>query len=465
MRWRHTKVGPLPPVLREETAATTVRVLVEIRHWYNKVYGNCTSYPVAAWDKVMSILADNTDQSLDLANREVYRIALPSSLTSIALTTHKFTASSCLPATPAFSGEATYELLHALLLQLSTKFGCKAHPEDILAREPAEQEGAMDTGNNNTGKIIIGGGSNCKRLANLLRERGMEIIDLTVPGWTPTTPNITELTSKLTAIDPNKQCIFVSDLLSNVCFGFEQLTGTVALPIKTGGKFHMYGRVSTVSKETLNVVLEKVQPVLSNFPGYKIVLPPLPRYLHNPCCTVPSHCEDIGTPEYPAEILAKTIGLRKIIRDFVHSKISNVWVPDTLAEILEKGGTVSGTVSEQAEGLRYFYAEDGVHMSREGAYVYAEIVNKFIDERITASSSVSGKSSQKEFFWRGFVSTVGSSRPSNIASFHSNRKTGGGKWRGSGSGSGSDVGSSAGSRAAGWGGRRFPPAHSGGRKY
>ena len=210
---------------------------------------------------------------------------------------------------------------------------------------------------------------------------------------------------------------------------------------------------------------KKIQPVLNNFPGYKIVLPPLPRYLHNPCCTVPSHCEDIGTPEYASEILAKTIGLRKIVRDFVHTRISNVWVPDTLGDILEKGGTGSGTVPEQAESLRYFYAEDGVHMSREGPNVYAEIVHKLIDERITASNSVSGRGSQKEFFWRGYVSTVGSSRPSNIASFHNNRKTGGGKWRGSGSGSRSDVGLSAGSRATGWGGRKFPPSHSGGRRH
>ncbi len=309
-------------------------------------------------------------------------------------------------------------------------------------------------------------------MAGLLAEKGLDIIDLTVPGWTPTPANITELAGKLTEIKPTPQCIFVSDLLSNVCFGFEQLTGTVALPIKSGGKFHMYGKVSTFTKETLNVFMEKMQPILNNFPGYKIVLPPLPRYIHSPCCTAPGHCEDIGTPEYASDILAKTVGLRKIVRDFVHTRIGNVWVPDTLGEILEKGGAGSSTgtgngsstLAEQADSLRYFFAGDGVHMSREGANVYTEIVHKIIDERITASNSVSGRGSQKDFFWRGFVSTVGSTRPSNIASFH-NRKPGGGKWRGSGSGSGSDAGSGAGSRTTGWGGRKFPPSHSGGRRH
>jgi tripartite-type tricarboxylate transporter receptor subunit TctC len=108
------------------------------------MYGTSTNFAATAWDCVIQALAENIDQNLELASRETYRVALPLSLTCSALTSHKFTISSCLPCTHAFSGEATYELLHSLLTQLSTKFGCNAHPEVILAREPAEQEG-MDT--------------------------------------------------------------------------------------------------------------------------------------------------------------------------------------------------------------------------------------------------------------------------------------------------------------------------------
>ena len=40
---------------------------------------------------------------------------------------------------------AMYKLLHTLLQQLDTNFGCKPHPKDILARDPAELEGVQDT--------------------------------------------------------------------------------------------------------------------------------------------------------------------------------------------------------------------------------------------------------------------------------------------------------------------------------
>jgi len=457
-RWRHVKVGPLPPVLREPSPAATTKVLTEIWSWFTKMYGTSTTFPAAAWDRVITALADNTDQNLDLASRETYRVALPISLTCSALTAHKFTISSCLPCTHAFTGETTYELLHALLLQLSSKFGCNAHPEDILAREPAEQEG-MDTGNSTASSIIICGGSNCKRLATLLAERGTPVTDLTVPGWTPTTSNISKLVDELQKLEPGPDCILISDMISNVSFGFEQLNGSLALPIKSGGTYHMYGKVSTSSRESLHTVLEKLIPVFKMVPGLKLCLPPLPRYLHHPCCEGSGHCEDLNDPNYAAELLGKTIGLRKILRDFLHSRVSNVWVPDTLGDI-----TIECTcLSTKAESLRSFFASDGVHMTPDGAQKYVEVVKNLLDERITASALVSGSGKPREFFWRGFVSPTGSSRPSNMSAVHQNRAYGGGKWRGPSAGS--RTGSGSGPRPGGRGGRSYPPPPSAGRRH
>jgi len=317
-RWRHVKVGPLPPTLREPTAATTTKVLVEVWTWFNKVYGSSTSFPQAAWEVVISALGDNTEQTLDLATRETYRVALPQSLHSTNLVSHKFTSSSCVPWTLPITGGKSDELLHALLTQLTPKFGCNAHPEVILAREPAEQEGAMDT-SSSTGQVIVCGGSNCKRLAALLTERGVSVTDLTVPGWTPTTSNISKLSSDIELLNLSPTSILISDLLSNVSFCYEQLNGSLALPVKSGGIFHMYGRVSVSSKDSFHHVMEKLVPIFKSVPGMKICLPPLPRYLHNPCCLLDGHCEDLGDANYAPELLEKTIGLRKTIRDFLHA--------------------------------------------------------------------------------------------------------------------------------------------------
>jgi len=450
-RWRHVKVGPLPPVLREPTPAATTKVLTEIWTWFTKMYGNSTSFPAAAWEKVIKALSDNNDQNLDLATRENYRVALPLSLTCTALTAHKFTVSSCLPYTPAISGEATDELLHALLLQLSAKFGCNAHPGDILAREPAEQEGAMDIGNTENGTVIVCGGSNCKRLATLLKERGVAVTDLTVPGWTPTASNISKLQQDLVALDPAPNCILISDMLSNVTFCFEQLNGSLALPVKSGGTYHLYGKVTVSSKDSVHNVLEKLLPVFKTVPGLKICLPPLPRYLHNPCCTTEGHCEELGDANYAQELLGKTMDLRKVLRDFLHSRISNVWVPDIISELTVE----CNSLTSKAESLRTFFAGDGVHFSKDGAEPYVTVVKGLLDEKIAADVFVSGPQKPREFFWRGFVSPTGSSRPTNLSANHHNKTAGGGKWRGPSAGP--RTGSGAGPRPGGRGGRGYPP--------
>jgi len=450
-RWKHVKVGPLPPVLREATSATTTKVLAEIWTWFKEMYGTSINFPARAWDRAITALADNTEQNLDLANREVYKIALPISLTSTALTHRKFTASSCHPQTSAFGDVTTDELLHALLHQLSSNFGCNAHPEDILAREPAELEGAMDTESTRTGLIIVGGGSNCKRLATTLKEKGVDLVDLTVPGWTPTASNISKLRQDISNLNPDQDSLFICDLMSNVCFGFEQLTGSLALPVKSGGTYHMYGKVTVNSKDSTHHVLEKLLPVFGAVPGLKIVLPPLPRYMFSPCCGDPSHCEDIGNASYAAELLEKTVVLRKTLRDFLHARVSNVWVPDTVSKL--SGNHTS--ITSQVEGLRTVFANDGVHLSAEGADEYSRIVKGIIDEKIAAPIRVSGGGKPREYFWRGFVSPHGSSRPNNMSAVHHNRQPGGGKWRGPSTGS--RTGSGTGPRPGGWGGRSYPP--------
>ena len=426
-RWKHVKVGPLPPVLREQTGPEITRLITEVWRWYNCIYGSDICYPRAAWDIAIKNLGDNTEQVLDLAGRDTYTVALPLSLKSTALTHHKFVSSASLPATLAFSGEATRALLHALLYQLNTKFGCRAHPEDILAREPAEQEGAMETSDTNTMKIIICGGSICRRLAQELHDMGQEVIDLTKPGWTPTSENITRLTTDIAAANPGKNSIFIGDLLSNTSFCFEQVNGSHALPVKLDGKYHMLGKVSVSNKESVQIVLSKIVPILNSTSCFKVCLPPLPRYMFTPCCANEGHCEGLSEVDYPVDLYTQTLGLRKVMRDFLHSRVANVWVPDSVASLTPD----SNSVLEQVEKIKSYFSSDGVHLNSTGNRALASCVKKIIDEHTAASICVSGRGPPGEFFWRGFVSPVGSARPKNAASLHPARGYGGGggKWK------------------------------------
>jgi len=448
-RWKHIKVGPLPPILREDTASVVTKVLLEIWHWYRTVYGNCSEFPRTAWDTLIQSLGENTEQSLDLANRETYTVALPISLQSHTLTPHKFTISSSTPATLALTGEATHELLSALLHQLSTLFGCHAHPEIILAREPAEQEGMdiLDNMSSHSTRIFICGSSNTKRLASDLARRGHNIIDLTVPGWTPTARNLDSLRTAIAQHNPDKGELFILDILANTTFGFEQVNGTIALPVKLGGRYHMQGAVTVCSKDSLENVLNRLAPIFGTISCTKICIPPLPRYLHSPCCDEIGHCEGITDPEYAPELLASTISVRKVMRDYLHSRVSNVWVPDTVNLL----ATEADGSRSKSEVIGDLFAGDGVHLNDTGAEKFADIVQNIIVEKTTAAHSVSGRVPSKEYFWRGFVSPVGSSRPVNSCSYHS----GGGKWRAASSGTGS----------GGRGGRSYPPPPAGRRRH
>ncbi len=275
-RWKHVKVGPLPPILREQSGSAITRLITEVWRWFNCIYGNDICFPRAAWEVPVKNLGENTEQNLDLAGREIYTVALPMGLKSSTLTRHKFVSSASLPATMAIGEEATRELLHALLYQLNTKFGCKAHPENILARAPAEQEGVMDTTDSNSPKVIICGGSICKRLAVELKNMGLDVIDLTKPGWTPTADNVSQLTADITAISPSRQSIIIGDLLSNTSFCFEQINGSCALPIKLDGRYHMLGKVTVSNKDSVHTVLSKIVPILNSTDCFKVCLPPLP---------------------------------------------------------------------------------------------------------------------------------------------------------------------------------------------
>ncbi len=92
---------------------------------------------------------------------------------------------------------------------------------------------------------------------------------------------------------------------------------------------------------------------------------------------------------------------------------------------------------EQAAGLKHVMAADGVHFTPHGYEKIADTVVKVckthLEKLDTAASLVSAgpvNVKPKTFYWRGFVSPVGSLRPSAHASaYKAAHPGGGGKWR------------------------------------
>ena len=69
----------------------------------------------------------------------------------------------------------------------------------------------------------------------------VSLVDLTVPGWKPSPANIEKLKQELSALKPDKNTLLLCDLVSNVSICFEQINGTLALPVKSVGGYRMHG--------------------------------------------------------------------------------------------------------------------------------------------------------------------------------------------------------------------------------
>jgi len=422
-RWLGATVGPLPPVLRDQTSPGICKQVTEIKHWFDRIYTGNISYQGAAWGKLMTILSNPPDTGIDLGKEEIYTIAMPISLTDPTLKPVKFHVNSCHAATAIFGGVATDELTCALLDQLTSNFSCNAHSGDYLAREPAELGGA--TADDSSPKtVLFVGGSHCRRIADEFQNLGYKVIDKSVPGWQPTQQNISLLESDLTALGNLQGVIVICDLVSNITYRYKQMDGQLLLPVKMAGRYHILGEVTTVTKELLTCILKKLKPVLDLLPGVKICISPLPRYLHTPCCKDLEHC--VGTEQltHAAELLGQVAKVRKHLKDHLTSVHANMFVPDFLT-MMFPGCSTHDSVSQ---ALKHLTMSDGVHLTKEGYRLLADTVNHYIENKIASSCVVSGPGAGEKpaaYYWRGFSSPVGAARPERKAFYHENRAGGG----------------------------------------
>jgi hypothetical protein len=428
-RWPNCRVGPLPPILREDTCGEIGRSLVVLQHWFSTVYTGVQSilYPKEAWDWVVRALTRGVIPPQDLDHVDISTTALPATLTSDSLHPLKISKSSSHAVTAAYDGEATHELILALLNTLSTQFGTRANPEDLLVREPAESvEGVKDTPT--APMLIVVGASHMKRVVPHIPDTDYNVVDLSQPGWTATDRNIKQITDDIVKLGDITGAVGILDLVSNTTFRYENSDdGSLTLPYKHDGKYHMDGRVTTCTKESLNSTLAKTLPIFDAIPGLKIVVPPLPRYLQTPCCESEGHCDGIQDADYVTDLMSKTLGVKRQIRDFVVSKgTSNCWVPDVVRQLVPEGTTTQ----EIGVGFGVHNGPDGVHLMPESYVTLSEILLETVRLRTVANSNIAGKTEKgRSHYWRGFTSPVGSARTKNTAANYKEHHAGGGKWR------------------------------------
>jgi hypothetical protein len=206
-------------------------------------------------------------------------------------------------------------------------------------------------------------------------------------------------------------------LLGNVSYRYTQCDGTLALPYKSGGKYHFEGEIRTLSQNTLVSILGNIKPSLSDTKCHLCLLSPLPRHLHVGCCSCSEHCTNVKKDAHAEKLLGELNAIRTTCMNTMNNLgIKNYTIPDILKQMMP----ACVGIGEYALALKHLIKDDGVHLNEDGLRCLAIALTTLIETQKSKPEkpdtvrlpAVSG-TRQRAFYWRGFVSPVGTSRPTN----------------------------------------------------
>ncbi len=415
-RWAGVLVCPVFPIHASELPGPLYGELLILHTWFRKMYSGTNQSLQSAWDRYAEILLEVSEGASSLDSPEFQTPLLPSSLDPRSNFAPIFFSTSSTSPTIIFSldRKAVYELLLSLAVSLRRGFSISANPEAILARDTAAtREGAKE---NKSLTIILAGGSNLSSLKPVFEGAGATVIDLTKPGWIITESNIASLKNELSALSDMEDAAVIFDLFGNSAYRFRHVDGSLVLPFRVGGSYHLLGDIQVVPDSNIGELVNLVKPLFALCVKHLLaIMPPLPRYLFFGCCLEKSHSTNVGAEGYSGKLLEATFHFRKVLKTNLvgSTDLGRFWVVDTLSCI----GTTPPTMPEKLAALRLSFGSDGVHLTDSGRFhLFNNLAKTVLGLRdgslgkppniaeAAASSLLSGQS----FYWRGFVSDRGS---------------------------------------------------------
>jgi len=288
--WPTVRVGPLIPLIREDVPGGVARDLVELAAWFFRVYTGNIQGMTSCWEKLVTKVVANSTGGTDLLNPESYVISLPGSLEEKAFCKpHIYVTKTSRPSVlKGIDKGSVSELLGALADTLDRDFQIKVGIGGNSENAP-ETQGAKETFK----RFILVGASNLNRVGAHLEQSGSTVINLCTPGWMATPPNVTTMIERLSLTNPDENTVVIFDVFGNTTFRYENWDGSVFMPVKSGGGYHLPGTVTVCTDSIFSRQVENVLPLLGSCPDApRIILPPQPRYLFSGCCkdegTVPT---------------------------------------------------------------------------------------------------------------------------------------------------------------------------------
>jgi hypothetical protein len=250
--------------------------------------------------------------------------------------------------------------------QLNDVFMTNLAVEIDVSRDSAEADNALETAL--AGKrIVVVGASHGTRIASALEELGIEIIDISVPGWKVTSEAVEAMLSELSSVlseNYSGDTIVIYQLYDNNTFLACDADGNRSLPVKMGdNNYHLLGRLAFIDREEFKEIFLKTLPLLRGGLNYtKVLLTPLMRYVTSPCCSDIRHLTN-RREKGLAKRMGEAIGeIRGWIQDFAFTRRIRNFItvcPNTLLQS-------DSDVEDGADKIRGFWTSGPVHMNGDG---------------------------------------------------------------------------------------------------
>jgi hypothetical protein len=385
------------------------------------VYEGTTNGLSVAWDSFLSYITELKAGEAILEAPEKYTQPFLSSLDVTSPITPWTFEFSCTSPILVFEPDrrALYEQVCSLSASLLRGFSFRAHPEAILLREPAPTATEAAKDDMPLDHIIVIGGSTAGKIIPSLRTGEANILDLTVPGWIATEQNVNKVVADLEKWCPRMMgnVGVILDIFGNSSVKFRHVDGSLVLPLRVEGKYHLLGDAVIETDDGFRNLLRVVEPILTRIKAYPtVVTPPMPRYIFSGCCRDATHAPNTQNDDYSKDMLTGFAHARSVIKgEMIGAKsLDCFWVMESPPYISQ--GDVPLTADEKLEKVRRGLSTDGVHLTDLGLLSLLQNMSDAMvralhkrdtiarERTITAPVVVSGG----VYYWRGFTSPKGS---------------------------------------------------------
>jgi len=395
-----THICPMVPVYRDNIPGELVQELVILGAWVSKAYTGNPAGILEIWAALITATTARMSGYLTLPVPIKITVKLPATLgyPIKSAVTIKFEFDCSSPdQVLGLDREALHELFATVDTVLGRDFGLGLGMDGKPGHCTADSDCSEKID-----RIVLVGASNLGRVADMLGESGFTVLNLCKPGWrgTPEEVSATEKTMQESGLKSGD--VIIMDLYGNLSYRTIEFDGSSSIIKKGPSGYHVTGKIGTADDHTLRRITAMLEPLFKccgEIPT--VIVPPLPRYVFNPCCNNDTHCTNITESGYPEKALAKVDHMRSLIRGEINRKgTGNLCVANSLELISGQIGKGDGV------SLKVFLGKDGVHLNQAGyrnvCKGLAKLAQGIVKKEATASCSKKGA------YWRGFLSPTGS---------------------------------------------------------